>query len=192
MVKEAHNIYNTSNAENMQSDGILLWLVFCAAVLLFDPPQLVFGGSVETPSCGEYFGHFPQKFNINRRWGQVVGDEIDSVNDTAVAEDRPLNEFIVNLALLLPSADGEGCEDCLLRPVLPVIELAMVRAQEMLNEFMMENMDREQNRTLIRFRRLYGDTKCSSTIGPLVAVEMVTKSRPGKNSIDQKCIALNI
>lgn len=102
---------------------------------------------------------------------------IESENDTAVGHQNQ-NELVVNLALLLPSEDGEGCEECLLRPVLPVIELAIVRAQTMLNEFMLE-MD-ENNRTVIRFRRLFGDTKCSSTVGPLVAVEMVTKTRPGK------------
>lgn len=158
----------------MQSGIARLLFLLSAVVLLICPPKPVSSvGQGEKSSCGEYFGEFPHQFNINRR----VGDVIESENDTAVGHQNQ-NELVVNLALLLPSEDGEGCEECLLRPVLPVIELAIVRAQTMLNEFMME-MD-ENNRTVIRFRRLFGDTKCSSTVGPLVAVEMVTKTRPGK------------
>lgn len=158
----------------MQSGIARLLFLLSAVVLLICPPKPVSSvGQGEKSSCGEYFGEFPHQFNINRRGGAVI----ESENDTAVGHQNQ-NELVVNLALLLPSEDGEGCEECLLRPVLPVIELAIVRAQTMLNEFMME-MD-ENNRTVIRFRRLFGDTKCSSTVGPLVAVEMVTKTRPGK------------
>lgn len=158
----------------MQSGIARLLFLLSAVVLLICPPKPVSSvGQGEKSSCGEYFGEFPHQFNINRRVGAVI----ESENDTAVGHQNQ-NELVVNLALLLPSEDGEGCEECLLRPVLPVIELAIVRAQTMLNEFMME-MD-ENNRTVIRFRRLFGDTKCSSTVGPLVAVEMVTKTRPGK------------
>lgn len=158
----------------MQSGIARLLFLLSAVVLLICLPKPVSSvGQGEKSSCGEYFGEFPHQFNINRRVGAVI----ESENDTAVGHQNQ-NELVVNLALLLPSEDGEGCEECLLRPVLPVIELAIVRAQTMLNEFMME-MD-ENNRTVIRFRRLFGDTKCSSTVGPLVAVEMVTKTRPGK------------
>lgn len=158
----------------MQSGIARLLFLLSAVVLLICPPKPVSSvGQGEKSSCGEYFGEFPHQFNINRRVGAVI----ESENDTAVGHQNQ-NELVVNLALLLPSEDGEGCEECLLRPVLPVIELAIVRAQTMLNEFMIE-MD-ENNRTVIRFRRLFGDTKCSSTVGPLVAVEMVTKTRPGK------------
>lgn len=157
----------------MQSGIARLLFLLSSVVLLICPPKPVSSvGQGEKSSCGEFFGEFPHQFNINRRVGAVI----ESENDTAVGHQ---NELVVNLALLLPSEDGEGCEECLLRPVLPVIELAIVRAQTMLNEFMME-MD-ENNRTVIRFRRLFGDTKCSSTVGPLVAVEMVTKTRPGKS-----------
>lgn len=160
----------------MQCGIARLLFLLSSVVLLICPPKPVSSvGQGEKSSCGEFFGEFPHQFNINRRVGAVI----ESENDTAVGHQNQ-NELVVNLALLLPSEDGEGCEECLLRPVLPVIELAIVRAQTMLNEFMME-MD-ENNRTVIRFRRLFGDTKCSSTVGPLVAVEMVTKTRPGKSS----------
>lgn len=159
----------------MQCGIARLLFLLSFVVLLICPPKPVSSvGQGEKSSCGEFFGEFPHQFNINRRVGAVI----ESENDTAVGHQNQ-NELVVNLALLLPSEDGEGCEECLLRPVLPVIELAIVRAQTMLNEFMME-MD-ENNRTVIRFRRLFGDTKCSSTVGPLVAVEMVTKTRPGKS-----------
>lgn len=159
----------------MQCGIARLLFLLSSVVLLICPPKPVSSvGQGEKSSCGEFFGEFPHQFNINRRVGAVI----ESENDTAVGHQNQ-NELVVNLALLLPSEDGEGCEECLLRPVLPVIELAIVRAQTMLNEFMME-MD-ENNRTVIRFRRLFGDTKCSSTVGPLVAVEMVTKTRPGKS-----------
>lgn len=159
----------------MQCGIARLLFLLSFVVLLICPSKPVSSvGQGEKSSCGEFFGEFPHQFNINRRVGAVI----ESENDTAVGHQNQ-NELVVNLALLLPSEDGEGCEECLLRPVLPVIELAIVRAQTMLNEFMME-MD-ENNRTVIRFRRLFGDTKCSSTVGPLVAVEMVTKTRPGKS-----------
>lgn len=156
----------------MQSGVILLIsaliLVMCCSL-----------ASVEgKSSCGggEYFGDFPQKINLNRKWEQEVDNETEA--SEYLAGQR--SEFIVNLALLLPStdADGEGCDDCVLAPVLPVIELAMIRAQEFLNDFMLENMD--NNETVIRLRRDYGDTKCSSTIGPLTAMDMVTNNRPGR------------
>lgn len=159
----------------MQCGIARLLFLLSAVVLLICPPKPVSSvGQGEKSSCGEFFGEFPHQFNIIRRVGAVL----ESENDTAIGHQNQ-NELVVNLALLLPSEDGEGCEECLLRPVLPVIELAIVRAQKMLNEFMV-HMEEESNRTVIRFRRLYGDTKCSSTVGPLVAVEMVTKTRPGK------------
>lgn len=121
----------------------------------------------EGSSCGEYFGDFPQK----QEQLSVVGGEGDfGYNDTQVVT--------VNLALLLPKNPelGEGCDNCFLVPVLPVIELAIGRAQDLLNAFMAER----DNKTIIRFRRIYGDTKCSSTVGPLIAVDMVTSTRPGR------------
>lgn len=127
----------------------------------------------ENSSCGEYFGDFPQQ---NRRLGQDVQD-LAIANDSAVSLGGYQNILTVNVALLLPSKDGEGCDDCVLRPVMPVIELGIARAQDMLNEFMLEQDG--DNQTVIRLRRMSGDTKCSSTVGPLVAVEMVNRSRPG-------------
>lgn len=154
----------------MQSD-VILWVV-CSALLF---GQLVFSSKVgEEAVCGQFFGDFSQqRLNINQRQNMT-----SNFSDSAIISDGSLgrNELIVNLALLLPSKDaGEGCDNCILRPVLPVIELAIVRAQKMLNDFM---MDFDNNQTSIRFRRMYGDTKCSSTVGPLIAVEMLTKTRP--------------
>lgn len=154
----------------MQSIAIPL---LCSVVLLLMFSRLPRATSSEAvnSSCGEYFGDFPQQINANRRWGQ---EEVAVINYN---ESQVQEVFTVNLALLLPSKDGEGCDECVLRPVLPVIELAILRSQAMLNDFLVD-----RNQTLIRFRRMYGDTKCSSTVGPLVAVEMVNKAKPGKST----------
>ena len=144
---------------------LLVMLLLVPLLLVMAPIQRV------SASCGEYFGDFPQRINtVDRRWEQEFGNLTQNTgNDT--------REYIVNLALLLPSKEGEGCDDCLLRPVLPIIELAIINVQAMLNEYLEDT--EYGNQTVIRFQRIYGDTKCSSTIGPLVAVEMVTsKTRP--------------
>lgn len=151
------------------------FLLLCSLVLLLMVSRLPRATSLEAggnSSCGEYFGDFPQQINANRRWEP---EEVAVINYN---ESQVQQVYTVNLALLLPSKDGEGCDECVLRPVLPVIELAILRSQTMLNDFLV--VSRGYNQTVIRFRRMYGDTKCSSTVGPLVAVEMVTKTRPGK------------
>lgn len=155
--------------------------LFCSAVVLL---MVIIGQlprtatlAKENSSCGEYFGDFPQQIHTNRRGGGGE-QEVDVINyDDKATTQTQAEIFTVNLALLLPSKDGEGCDECVLRPVIPVIELAIQRSQAMLNEFLLDN---DYNQTVLRFRMMFGDTKCSSTVGPLVAVEMVTKARPGR------------
>lgn len=144
---------------------ILAFALLQTLQLALSWPQPVIKGS----SCGEYFGDFPQK-QQQLSVKEVVGGGDFEYNETQVVT--------VNLALLLPGATpelGEGCDNCFLVPVLPVIELAIVKAQDLLNAFIAQR----DNKTIIRFRRIYGDTKCSSTVGPLIAVDMVTSTRPG-------------
>lgn len=161
----------TSNQLLLHQLQVLFYLAIILLSSAVTPP--VQGDERSLSSCGEFFGDFAQARRTPTHERQQIG--LREVNDTV--QHRVVT---VKLAVLMPNHPEAGeaeCDNCFVM-VLPVIELAIGRAEEMLNEFLDEFEG--ENRTTIHFRRIHGDTKCSSTIGPLIAVEMVTKSRPGR------------
>lgn len=103
---------------------------------------------------------------------------VKSVGEEKGVYRSPSNRHVIKLAVLLPdqNTQNEGCNDCVLKSVLPVIDLGIWRISQMLNGHLAK-----MNHSVAQFdfQLLYGDTQCSSSFGPLIAVNMVNYQRPG-------------
>lgn len=95
-----------------------------------------------------------------------------------LANDDTREEYVIKVAVLMPQNQSnayDGGNSCFLNSVLPVIELALSRVQASLNR----HLQSVNPAFYFNFQLMYGDTKCSSTHGPLIAFDMVSSNKPG-------------